>query len=91
MSSGVILLQRPYISFSSPLLLILRREITAAAVVLFVFILHLYITYTVLQDFFISSIFHGVHANSPSCCVPTSLTLFYNIAYTEVTQENISM
>ena len=35
MSSGVILLQRPYISFSSPLLLILRREITAAAVALF--------------------------------------------------------
>ena len=34
MSSGVILLQRPYISFSSPLLLILRREITAAAVAL---------------------------------------------------------
>ena len=33
MSSGVILLQRPYISFSSPLLLILRREITAAAAV----------------------------------------------------------
>ena len=27
MPSGVILLQRPYISFSSPLLLILRREI----------------------------------------------------------------
>ena len=37
MSSGVILLQRPYhyISFSSPLLLILRREITAAAVALY--------------------------------------------------------
>ena len=35
MSSGVILLQRPYISFSSPLLLILRQEITAAAVALF--------------------------------------------------------
>ena len=35
MSSGVILLQRPYIAFSSPLLLILRREITAAAVALF--------------------------------------------------------
>ena len=35
MSSGVILLQRHYISFSSPLLLILRREITAAAVALF--------------------------------------------------------
>ena len=34
MSSGVILLQRPYISFTSPLLLILRREITAAAVAL---------------------------------------------------------
>ena len=34
MSSGVILLQRPYLSFSSPLLLILRREITAAAVAL---------------------------------------------------------
>ena len=34
MSSGVILLQRPYISFSSPLLLILRQEITAAAVAL---------------------------------------------------------
>ena len=34
MSSGVILLQTPYISFSSPLLLILRREITAAAVAL---------------------------------------------------------
>ena len=33
MSSGVILLQRPYISFSSPLL-ILRREITAATVAL---------------------------------------------------------
>ena len=31
----VILLQRPYISFSSPLLLILRREITAAAVTLY--------------------------------------------------------
>ena len=28
-------LQRPYISFSSPLLLILRQEITAAAVALF--------------------------------------------------------
>ena len=37
MSSGIILLQRPYISCSSPLLLILRREITAAAVALFVF------------------------------------------------------
>ena len=37
MSSGVILLQRPYVSFSSPLLLILRREITAAAVALFLF------------------------------------------------------
>ena len=35
MSSGVILLQSPYISFSSPLLLIPRREITAAAVALF--------------------------------------------------------
>ena len=35
MSSGVILLQRPYISFSSPLLLFLRQEITAAAVALF--------------------------------------------------------
>ena len=34
MSSGVILLERPYVSFSSPLLLILRREITAAAVAL---------------------------------------------------------
>ena len=34
MSSGVILLQRPYISFSSPLLLILRQEITAVAVAL---------------------------------------------------------
>ena len=34
MSSGVILLQRPYISFSSPLLLILTWEITAAAVAL---------------------------------------------------------
>ena len=34
MSSGVILLQRPYISFSSLLLLILRREITAVAVAL---------------------------------------------------------
>ena len=35
MLSGVILLQRPYISFSSPLiLLILRPEITAAAVAL---------------------------------------------------------
>ena len=37
MSSGVILLQRPCISFSSPLLLILRQEITAAAVALFCF------------------------------------------------------
>ena len=36
MSNEVILLQRPYISFSSPLLLILRQEITAAAVALFV-------------------------------------------------------
>ena len=35
MSSGVILLQWPYISFSSPLLLILGREIIAAAVALF--------------------------------------------------------
>ena len=35
MSSGVILLQRPYVSFSSPLLLILRQEINAAAVALF--------------------------------------------------------
>ena len=35
MSSGVILLQRPYSSFSFPLLLILRWEITAAAVALF--------------------------------------------------------
>ena len=34
MSSGVILLQRPYVSFSSPLLLILRWEITAVAVAL---------------------------------------------------------
>ena len=30
MSSGVILLQMPYISFNSPLLLILRQEITAS-------------------------------------------------------------
>ena len=37
MSSGVILLQRPYISFSSPLLLILRREITTAAVALLLY------------------------------------------------------
>ena len=36
MTSGVILLQRSYISFSSPLLLILRQEITAAAVALLV-------------------------------------------------------
>ena len=35
MSSGVIVLQRPYISFSSPLVLILRWEIPAAAVMLF--------------------------------------------------------
>ena len=35
MSSGFILLQRTYIAFSSPLLLILRQEITAAAVALF--------------------------------------------------------
>ena len=35
MSSGAVLLQRPYISFSSPLLLILRQEITAAAAALF--------------------------------------------------------
>ena len=35
MSSGIILQQRPCISFSSPLLLILRREITAAAVTLY--------------------------------------------------------
>ena len=35
MSSGVILLQRPYVSFSSPLLLSLRWEITTAAVALF--------------------------------------------------------
>ena len=34
MSSGVISLQRPYISFNSPLLRILRWEITAAAVAL---------------------------------------------------------
>ena len=34
MSSEVILLKRPYISFSSPLLLILRQEITTAAVAL---------------------------------------------------------
>ena len=34
MSSGITLLQRPYISFSSPLLLILRRDITVAAVAL---------------------------------------------------------
>ena len=36
MSSEVILLQRPYISISSPLLLIIRREITAAAVALLI-------------------------------------------------------
>ena len=35
MSSGVILLERPYISFSSPLLPIIRWEITDAAVALF--------------------------------------------------------
>ena len=35
MSSGVNLLQKPYVSFSSPLLVILRRKITAAAVTLF--------------------------------------------------------
>ena len=35
MSSGVILLQRPYFSFSSPLLLILSWEITTVAVALF--------------------------------------------------------
>ena len=35
MSSGVILLQMPYISLSSPLLLILRWEITTAAAVLY--------------------------------------------------------
>ena len=34
MSSGVILLQTPYISLRSPLLLILRGEIDTAAVVL---------------------------------------------------------
>ena len=34
MSCGVILLKRPFISFSYPLLLILRWEITAAAVAL---------------------------------------------------------
>ena len=32
---GIILLQRPYISFRSPLLLFLRQEITAPAVALF--------------------------------------------------------
>ena len=36
MSNGVILLQSPDVSFSSPLLLNLRREITVAAVALFV-------------------------------------------------------
>ena len=35
MSNGVISLQRPYISFSSTLLLILKWEITAVAVALF--------------------------------------------------------
>ena len=35
MSSGVILLQKSYLSFSSPLFLILRQEITTAAVALF--------------------------------------------------------
>ena len=38
MSSGVILLQRPYVSFSSPLLLILRWEIAAAAVAFLLFV-----------------------------------------------------
>ena len=33
---GSILLQRPYIALSSHILLILRREITAAAVALFI-------------------------------------------------------
>ena len=38
MSSGVILLQRPYVFFSSLLLLNLRRDITAAAVALFLYL-----------------------------------------------------
>ena len=41
MTSGVILLQRPYVSFSSPLLLILRRDITAVAVALLLLLLFL--------------------------------------------------
>ena len=48
MSSGVILLQRPYFSFSSPLLLILRWEITAAAVAL----LYMCERYTTILNFF---------------------------------------
>ena len=44
MSSGVIVLQRPYISFSSPLLLILRREITTVtvALLLLLFCVHMH-------------------------------------------------
>ena len=41
LSSVVILLQRPYISFTYPLLLTLRREIPAAAVALFFILLQL--------------------------------------------------
>ena len=48
MSSGVILLQRPYVSFSSPLLLILRREITAVAVAL---LLNEFVLYCCKHDF----------------------------------------
>ena len=54
MSSGVILLQRPYISFSSPLLLILRWEITAAAVALFRYISVMTKIYGLLQLIIIS-------------------------------------
>ena len=41
MSNGIILLQRPYIAFSTPLLLILRWEITAAAVALFYYSIYI--------------------------------------------------
>ena len=55
MSSGVILLQRPYISFSTPLLLILRQEITAAAVALFEYILKQYPCNVFQAEFFVEN------------------------------------
>ena len=67
MLNGIILLKRPYISFSSPLLMILRRDITAAAVALF--LLYCCIKWFLSSFFFnsplsLSKVTHNLNAHS---------------------------